>query len=91
MQQIAKVSGKYQTTIPMAVRKALGINAGDRVCFELAGDRGDVVTIRRFPTLDEIAGTVPVPAELEGLTWSEIRRRAWASTNAPRTRGPKGT
>ncbi|GAC1575795.1 MAG: hypothetical protein NVS3B18_09550 [Candidatus Dormibacteria bacterium] len=77
MKQIAKVSGKNQTTIPVAVRRALGIHPGDRVVFELGETHRTLATVRRSPTLDEVAGSVPVPPEVEGLAWSEIRERAW--------------
>jgi AbrB family looped-hinge helix DNA binding protein len=80
VKQIAKLSGKYQTTIPAAMRRALGLHPGDQLVFELEdGDpaRGSVVRVRRYPTLDELAGTMPVPDEVRGLSWSEIRERAW--------------
>jgi AbrB family looped-hinge helix DNA binding protein len=91
VKQIAKLSGKYQTTIPAAVRRALGLHPGDRLTFELA-DAGSlpVVTIRRYPTLDELAGTVPVPPDVRGLPWSEIRERAWAPpTGEPPSRSKR--
>jgi len=91
VKQVAKLSGKYQTTIPAAVRRALGLHPGDRLTFELdvAGSQ-PVVTIRRYPTLDEIAGTVPVPPDVRGLPWSEIRERAWTSaTGEPPTRSKR--
>jgi AbrB family looped-hinge helix DNA binding protein len=45
----AKVTTKYQTTIPQAVRKKLGITQGDRIVFELEGER---VYIRKVQPLD---------------------------------------
>jgi antitoxin PrlF len=84
MKQIAKVSGKNQTTIPAAVRRALGIHPGDRVVFEVDDTPSTVVTVRRYPTLDEVAGSVPVPPEVKGLAWSEIRERAWTAGEPPR-------
>ncbi|MGI8610432.1 MAG: AbrB/MazE/SpoVT family DNA-binding domain-containing protein [Candidatus Dormibacteria bacterium] len=79
MHQSAKLSSKYQATVPAAVRRALGLRPGDRIDFEVAAE-GEIatVTMRRHPTLDEVAGTVPVPDAIRGLSWAEIRGRAWA-------------
>jgi len=90
VKQITKLSGKYQTTIPASVRRALGLHPGDRLAFDLGGSAADpVVTIRRYPTLDELAGTVPVPPEVRGLSWSEVRARAWAGAAERDARLPK--
>jgi antitoxin PrlF len=75
VKHIAKLSSKYQASIPSGVREALGLHPGDRMVFEVDADDG--VTLRRYPTLDELAGSVPTPADVRGLTWSEIRERAW--------------
>ncbi|WP_202951121.1 AbrB/MazE/SpoVT family DNA-binding domain-containing protein [Synechococcus sp. PCC 7336] len=42
------MTAKYQTTIPQSIREALGIRAGDRVQFELEGER---VVLRKLPDL----------------------------------------
>ena len=36
---ISRISSKAQTTIPRAVRAALGLREGDRVAYEIDGDR----------------------------------------------------
>jgi antitoxin PrlF len=41
---IGRITAKAQTTIPRAVRLALGIKPGDEIAYEIDGDR---VTIRR--------------------------------------------
>ena len=41
---IGRITAKSQTTVPRAVRKALGINPGDQIAYEIDGDR---VVIRR--------------------------------------------
>lgn len=88
MKQTAKLSSKYQASIPSAVREALGLHPGDRLVFEVDDQR--TVTLRRYPTLDEVAGSVPTPPDVKGLSWPEIRERAWAehtrSATAKRTR-----
>lgn len=41
---IGRITAKAQTTIPRAVRLALGVKAGDEIAYEIDGDR---VIIRR--------------------------------------------
>jgi bifunctional DNA-binding transcriptional regulator/antitoxin component of YhaV-PrlF toxin-antitoxin module len=49
MLQTAKLTSKYQATVPTLVRKALQLNAGDLLGFEVDGN---VVTLRRATPLD---------------------------------------
>ncbi len=49
MQQLSKVTSKYQATIPLAVRRKLGLKPGDAVVFEI---ENDAVTVRRATVLD---------------------------------------
>ncbi|HEX6492223.1 MAG TPA: AbrB/MazE/SpoVT family DNA-binding domain-containing protein [Candidatus Dormibacteraeota bacterium] len=79
MRELAKLSSKNQATVPAAVRRALNLRAGDRMVFEIVErGAGTTVTVHRYPTLDELAGSVPVPPEVRDLAWPEIRERAWA-------------
>jgi AbrB family looped-hinge helix DNA binding protein len=81
MKQAATLSSKNQVTIPRQVRTALGLKSGETVVFDIEDDdRGPRVTLRRGPRLQELAGSVPVPDEVKGLSWQEIRSRAWAPT-----------
>jgi antitoxin PrlF len=73
----ARVSSKGQITIPKSVRDALGLNEGDQVVFRLI--EGQRAILARTPDLLDLAGSVTVPAEVRGLSWEEIRRRAWAA------------
>ncbi len=72
----ARLTSKGQVTIPKSVRDALNLTEGDQVVFRVI-DGGRAV-LARTPDLLELAGTVPVPPEVRGLQWDEIRRRAWA-------------
>jgi len=45
----SKVTSKFQTTIPQAIRSAMGISQGDVVVFEIDEDR---VFIKKLPPLD---------------------------------------
>jgi antitoxin PrlF len=83
MRELAKLSSKNQATVPASVRRALGLRPGDRLVFDVAEEgAGPTVTVRRYPTLEELAGSVPTPPEVRGLSWSEIRSRAWAPASA---------
>lgn len=72
----ARVSSKGQITIPKSVRDALKLREGDEVVFRLI--EGERAILARTPDLLELEGSVSVPAEARGLSWEEIRRRAWA-------------
>ena len=49
MQQLSKLTSKFQATIPLAVRRKLGLKPGDAVVFEI---ENDIVTVRRATALD---------------------------------------
>lgn len=49
MLQTAKLTSKFQTTVPLAVRKVLNLKAGDLVGFEVNGDE---IKLRRATPLD---------------------------------------
>jgi antitoxin PrlF len=68
----ARLTSKGQITIPKAVREALGLQEGDQVVFRVEGGRA---VLARTPDLLELAGSVIMPEDAEGLSWEEIRRR----------------
>jgi AbrB family looped-hinge helix DNA binding protein len=79
--ETAKVTSKGQVTIPKAVRESLGVAAGDQLSFEVE-DGG--VLVRAVPDFIELAGSVPLPPRLEGLSDQELlegekeaARRGW--------------
>ena len=47
----SKLTSKAQTTIPRAVRRALGLEKGDRLVYVIDGDR--VILSRSSPPADE--------------------------------------
>ena len=49
MQQLSRLTSKFQATIPLAVRRKLGLKPGDAVVFEI---ENDVITVRRATALD---------------------------------------
>ena len=72
----ARVTSKGQITIPKSVRDALNLGEGDHVVFRVV--EGERAILARTPDLLELAGSVPTPADVKGLPWDEVRRRAWA-------------
>lgn len=83
MKKTATLSSKHQVTVPAEVRRALGLKAGERVIFDVeSSSQTTRVTLRRQPTLEELAGSVPVPADVARIPWSEVRQRAWVPDEA---------
>jgi AbrB family looped-hinge helix DNA binding protein len=79
MKKTATISSKYQITIPAEVRRVLELKAGEVVVFDVRMDgQRPAVVLRRHPSLENLAGTVPVPPDVAGLSWADIRDRAWA-------------
>jgi AbrB family looped-hinge helix DNA binding protein len=76
MDVAARITSKGQVTIPKPVREALNLGEGDQVLFRVI--EGGRAILARTPDLLDLAGSVPVPADVRGLSWEEIRRRAWA-------------
>ncbi|MEY2469858.1 MAG: antitoxin PrlF [Actinomycetota bacterium] len=85
MDVAAKVTSKGQITLPKSVRDALGLKEGDSVIFRLDGNRA---TLARTPNLLDLAGSVPVPPEVRGKSWTEIRRISRAAL-AEKYRNPR--
>lgn len=50
MQATSRLTSKSQTTIPAAVREALGVKAGDKVLFDITSD--NKVELRKVEPLD---------------------------------------
>jgi len=73
----ARITSKGQITIPKSVREALKLTEGDQVVFRVI--EGDRALLARTPNLLDLAGSVSVPADVRGLPWEDIRRRAWAA------------
>jgi len=48
---VSKLTSKYQTTVPAAVREALCLEKGDMLAFEIADD--GAVTVRKAVALDQ--------------------------------------
>lgn len=66
------VTSKGQTTIPDKIRRALRMKPGDRLEYELHGDRA---TIRVHPGLRSLRGVL-ASKKGKGMSFAEIRERA---------------
>lgn len=70
MDVAATVTSKGQVTIPLRIREALNLHAGDKVVFRVHEGRA---TLTRTPDLLDLAGVVPVPPDKRGADWETIR------------------
>jgi AbrB family looped-hinge helix DNA binding protein len=71
---IATVTSKGQVTVPVTVRRHLGLEPSDKVAFVIAPDGTVLVRALRYPTLDSLrgaAGTLKRP-----LSWQQVREIA---------------
>ncbi len=66
------VTSKGQTTIPEKIRKALRIKPGDRLEYEVEGDRA---TIRVHPGIRSLRGVL-ASNKGKGMSFPEIREAA---------------
>jgi antitoxin PrlF len=76
------LTSKGQTTIPEKVRKALRMKPGDKLEYQVQGDRA---TIRVHPGLRSLRGAL---ASEKGMSMSFAEIRAAARENA-KSQGPK--
>ena len=69
------VTSKGQTTIPERIRKALRIKPGDKLEYEVEGDRA---TIRVHPGIRSLKGAL-ASNKGKGMSFAEIREAAEAA------------
>lgn len=73
-QRVSTLSSKGQITLPIEIRKHLGVDINDKVAFVIEPDGKVAVTPARYPdiaSLSGAAGSLPKP-----LSWKEIRKIA---------------
>lgn len=68
----ARVTAKGQVTVPVEVRRALGIQRGDVLAFEPAADG---VLVRKVTSAHALRGSIPAAGKR--IPWKTARRRAW--------------
>ena len=87
--ELAKVTTKGQVTIPIAIRKRLGIKDGDKLLFVEKPD-GVIIMNPTMMALEKIGGAFAGEAERLGLETDddvvamikEIRKENWEKQNA---------
>ena len=67
---VSSVSPKGQVTLPADIRRALGINAGDKVIMTLEPD--GVVYLRRLKAVDEVFGSLHISADVQLSDWKAV-------------------
>lgn len=67
----ATLTSKGQVTIPKEVREALGLEAGDRLCFEV---RDDGIVEVRAETLDLMTLFGAIKPRKRGVTLEQMKR-----------------
>ena len=72
------ITSKGQTTIPERIRRALRMKPGDKLEYELQGDRA---MIRVHPGLRSLKGVL-ASKKGKGLSFAEIRERAAEAARA---------
>ena len=72
------VTSKGQTTIPEKIRKALRIKAGDKLEYEVQGDRA---TSRVHPGIRSLRGVL-ASKKGKGMSFTEIRKAAREAARA---------
>lgn len=77
------LTSRGQVTVPAPIRRQLGWKAGDTLIFDL---RSGVVTVRKAPVVDDLAGIVQALIRAEGgnattqpaaRAWADLREKAW--------------
>lgn len=64
------LTSKGQTTLPLPIRRALNLKAGDRILYEI---QGDSVVIRPQPGAMAVFGALKPPARKAGASFEEAR------------------
>jgi antitoxin PrlF len=70
----ATITSKGQVTIPVEVRRHLGLKERDRIAFVIEPDGPVTLKVPTFPTIESlrgIAGTLPTP-----MPWKEVLQTA---------------
>jgi antitoxin PrlF len=67
-EQVSTLSSKGQTTVPMAVRKVLRLEVGDRIAFRIAGQKVELVAA-------DDAADDPVIGQFLGFLARDMARR----------------
>lgn len=67
---VSRITRKAQTTLPRAVCAALGLREGDRVAYEIEGDR--VVLMRAEPAEDPFATFTEWSSDADAQAYAKL-------------------
>lgn len=73
------ITHKGQTTLPVQIRRALHLKAGDKLVYEI---QGDAVLIRPHPGVQAVFGALKPPLAKTGVPFEVARsksRAAWVA------------
>jgi len=76
---IATLTSKGQVTLPVAVRRALALEQGDKLMFTV---RGKSVVIEKTFDFLGLAGSVTVPMDRRSALWPSIVETTWQARGA---------
>ena len=76
---VSTITSKWQVTIPGDIRKALDVQVGERLAWEV---RDGVITARRLPRLSSLAGCLGSPDDTRAVRTAG--KSAWADASASR-------
>ena len=80
MEAGATVTAKGQVTIPATVRRALGLDQGDELIFEIdSSPDSPTARLRKAADFAALAGTVPVPDEWADADGPTLRAAGWSA------------
>lgn len=72
---MGRMTSKGQITLPKKVREELELEAGDAVLFDVFD--GYTVVIKIPDPFDRSRPRPPIPPDVVGKPWAEIRKEAW--------------
>lgn len=75
----ARLTTKGQVTVPIEVRRLLGLNEGDSLLFRVVTDDEPTASVTKVSRLKDLAGSFPIPEEWKDASWQEIREHAHRS------------
>ncbi len=67
---ISTITSKGQLTVPVAIRKVMGVKASDKVIFKRKGKK---IFVEKLPSLDSLFGSLSNP-NVKPLTISQMKR-----------------
>ncbi len=71
---MATITSKGQVTIPIEIRRHLGLEVGEKVAFVIEDEGGVRLALPRYPTIDSLRGAAG--ALKRPIPWKKVREIA---------------